>query len=231
MSQPKKILKKSYMKVNLSPSPSSIAHSERGAAHALLGSYARALEDFDVAIAIDPSNAAAHSSRGNILMAAHQLDDALLCYDQAIALDPSDAVPVWNKSCALLKQGDLSGGWQLFESRWSAEQSIRRDFPQPLWLGRESITGKTILLHAEQGLGDTLQFCRYVTRVLELGARVALEVPKPLVRLMQDSFQRPFLAGADRRRRLHSRRRRRLERSRRRLGICRHQDSSSRAAR
>ena len=176
--------------------PSSIAHSERGAAHALLGSYARALEDFDVAIVIDPSNAAAHSSRGNVLMAAHQLDEALLCYDLAIALDPSDAVPVWNKSNALLKQGDLGGGWQLFESRWNAEQSIPRDLPQPLWLGRESIMGKTILLHAEQGLGDTLQFCRYVTRVLELGARVALEVPKPLVRLMQDSFQRPFLAGA-----------------------------------
>ena len=61
----------------------------------------------------------------------------------------------------------------------------KRHFVQPLWLGAEDIAGKTILLHAEQGFGDTLQFCRYVPLVAELGARVILEVPTALHELMR----------------------------------------------
>src|SRR6201999_1002890 len=59
-----------------------------------------------------------------------------------------------------------------------------RDFPQPLWLGEEDIAGKTILLHSEQGFGDTIQFCRYVPLVAARDARVMLEVEDPLCELM-----------------------------------------------
>jgi hypothetical protein len=73
----------------------------------------------------------------------------------------------------------------LYEWRWKVEKQglIKRTFLQPLWLGRENIQNKTILLYAEQGLGDTIQFFRYVKLVKELGARVLLEVPKPLLGL------------------------------------------------
>ena len=65
-------------------------------------------------------------------------------------------------------------------------EGARRPFTQPLWLGTESLAGKTILLHSEQGLGDTIQFCRYAQLVAELGARVLMEVPEPLVGLLKD---------------------------------------------
>jgi hypothetical protein len=82
--------------------------------------------------------------------------------------------------------GDFVRGWRRFEWRWeTADLSpTKRHFVQTQWLGAKDIAGKTILLHAEQGFGDTLQFCRCVPLVAELGARVILEVPKPLRTLM-----------------------------------------------
>jgi Glycosyltransferase family 9 (heptosyltransferase) len=82
--------------------------------------------------------------------------------------------------------GDFARGWQQHECRWETAQlrTAKRHFLQPLWIGADDIAGKTILLHAEQGFGDTLQFCRYVPRVQERGAHVILEVPKPLRELM-----------------------------------------------
>ena len=87
--------------------------------------------------------------------------------------------------CRLLI-GDFARGWQEHEWRWKTAQmkADEPDFPQPLWLGVDDIAGKTILLHAEQGLGDTLQFCRYVPRVVARGARVILWVPNTLRELM-----------------------------------------------
>jgi hypothetical protein len=74
----------------------------------------------------------------------------------------------------------------LYEWRWKREKTAlkQRNFSQPLWLGTEDIVGKTLLLHAEQGLGDTIQFCRYAKLVKALGARVILEVPKALLGLL-----------------------------------------------
>ena len=82
--------------------------------------------------------------------------------------------------------GQFSQGWELYEWRWKKDTftSPKRNFSQPLWLGTKDIAGKTILLHAEQGLGDTIQFCRYAKLVKALGARVILEVPKPLLCLL-----------------------------------------------
>jgi hypothetical protein len=91
--------------------------------------------------------------------------------------------------CHLLL-GNFKDGWQGYEWRWKNESTLRlqskRSFPQPLWLGEQSLIDKTILLHAEQGLGDTIQFCRYVPLVAKMGAKVILEVQRPLLKLLEN---------------------------------------------
>ena len=86
--------------------------------------------------------------------------------------------------------GDFARGWQEYEWRWKLEQrdNGRRDFQQPLWLGGETLEGRTILLHSELGLGDTLLFCRYAKEVAGLGAKVVLEVQPPLLPLLNAPY-------------------------------------------
>jgi hypothetical protein len=112
--------------------------------------------------------------------------EALTSYGRALALNPEAAETHWNESLCLLQMGRLQAGWRKYEWRWERRRIMasRRGFAQPLWLGDFPIAGKTILLHAEQGLGDTLQFCRYAALVSELGAKVILEVQPELLRLM-----------------------------------------------
>jgi hypothetical protein len=115
------------------------------------------------------------------------MEEALASFDRAIAIKPDYAEGYWNKSLGLLLAGDFAQGWELHEWRWKSETTLglqSRNFPQRLWLGTEDIAGKTILLHAEQGLGDTIQFCRYARLVKALGAKVVLEVPKALRSLL-----------------------------------------------
>ena len=111
--------------------------------------------------------------------------EAIASYEQAIAIKPDYASAWWNKAINLLVQGRFAEGWPLYEWRWKGDaRSLLRSFAQPLWLGAESLAGKTILLHAEQGLGDSIQFCRYASQLCAQGARVLLEVPQPLVNLL-----------------------------------------------
>lgn len=147
-----------------------------------------AVESYDKAITLNPGYVKAYSDRGNALMELGQLGAAIESYDKAIAIKPDYANACWNKSLALLLLGQFEKGWDLYESRWNVDafRSPKRGFKQPLWLGRESIAGKTILLHSEQGFGDTIQFCRYVKLVYDLGARVILEVEASLANLLKD---------------------------------------------
>ena len=89
-----------------------------------------------------------------------------------------------------MRGGNFKDGWQGYEWRWKNEElssyKSKRTFAQPLWVGAESLKDKTILLYAEQGLGDTIQFCRYAPLVRELGAKVILEVQRPLVKLLKN---------------------------------------------
>ncbi len=112
--------------------------------------------------------------------------DALACYERALALSPGSAETHWNRALCLLQMGDLAAGFAEYEWRWQRKRIApsRRVFDVPLWLGDAPLEGKTILLHAEQGLGDTLQFCRYAAIVAQQGARVVLEVQPELERLL-----------------------------------------------
>ena len=162
------------------------AHYNRGNALEKLKQLEEALASYDKAIAIKSDFLEAVYNRGIALKKLRRLGEAVTSYDKAIVIRPDFAEAHWNKSVTLLLAGDFEQGLKLFEWRWEVEDSgsPKRNFPQPLWLGVEDIAGKTILLHAEQGLGDTIQFCRYAKMVKSLGARVVLEVPSSLSGLL-----------------------------------------------
>lgn len=162
------------------------AHNNRGVALESLNRSHEALQCFDRAILIDPDYARAYYNRGVSLESLGRLYDAIENYDFAIKLNLEDIDSYFNKSLVLLTLGDFCLGWSLYESRWSKEDFAekKRNYNKPLWIGQHSILNKTILLHAEQGLGDTIQFCRYVPMFAELGAEVVLEVPCHLTSLL-----------------------------------------------
>jgi tetratricopeptide (TPR) repeat protein len=168
------------------------AFNNRGIALQELKRFEWALASYDKALALKPDYAEAFYNRGNILRELQRPDDALANYDKAIAYKSDYVEAHWNEALLRLLTGDFSRGWAKYEWRWRNESLAlsTRNFSQPLWLGAEAIDGKTILLHSEQGLGDTIQFCRYVPLVAARGARVILEVERPLHEIMTN------LAGA-----------------------------------
>jgi tetratricopeptide (TPR) repeat protein len=119
----------------------------------------------------------------------NRFDDALAAYARVLDLDPNNGEAHWNRSQLLLTLGDFRRGWQEYEWRWQCEpqKSARRHFPVPEWNGDDP-TGRTILVHAEQGLGDTIQFCRYVPLLAARGARVLFLCP-PELRTLMSSLQ------------------------------------------
>ena len=163
------------------------AHVNRAIALHQLARPAEALVECDRALALQPGHAEAHFNRGNALRELHRHADAVAAYEKAIAANPKHASAHWNLADCRLLLGDFAGGWSEYEWRWKlpARAGARREFAQPLWLGAQPLQGMTILLHAELGLGDTLQFCRYAPRVAALGAEVVLEVQAALVPLLE----------------------------------------------
>ncbi len=154
------------------------AYTNRGNVLAELGQFDAALASYDRAIVLKPGDPDAHSNRGTLFHRVNQIDAALASYDQAIEVDAGFADGRVNRSMASLLIGDYASGWLDLEWR------EKRRFAQPQWLGEQSIEGKTVLLHSEQGLGDTLQFCRYAHLVAGLGAKVILQVQEPLASLL-----------------------------------------------
>jgi tetratricopeptide (TPR) repeat protein len=162
------------------------ALSNRGVTLHRLGRLDEALANYDRALAQKPDYVDALVNRGVTLHGLKRFDEALASYDRAIALRPDHADAHFFGSMSRLLTGDLGRGW--IEYEWRRKDTStgpsRRDFPQPLWLGGNESAGKTILLHSEQGFGDTIQFCRYVPQVAARGARVILEVEEPLQGLL-----------------------------------------------
>ena len=132
---------------------------------------------------IAPNYAEAHYNLGWVIQGS-DLETAIACYSRAIELDPNHTRARWNRGLALLLLGRYQEGFADYEWRWQREKTPPRLFPQPLWDG-SNLEGRTILLHAEQGLGDTIHFIRYAPIVQARGGHVVVECYQSLVRLLQ----------------------------------------------
>ncbi|MFZ2267940.1 MAG: tetratricopeptide repeat-containing glycosyltransferase family protein [Azonexus sp.] len=162
------------------------AHFNRGVVLQDLRRYEEAVLSYDQAILAKGDYADAYANKGCVLRELGAYDAALECHRQALAINPQHVEARFNSALLLLLLGDFSAGWALYESRWetTALRASSRGFQQPLWDGRLSLSGKTILLHAEQGFGDTVQFCRYLGMVRALAGQVIIEVQASLVGLL-----------------------------------------------
>lgn len=160
--------------------------------HNNLGELLRQSDDLEPAIACfreaircEPGLAEAHYNLGLSLRGLNRVAESIVAYRRAIEIKPQDPDFHFYLAIALLLSGNLQVGFEEYEWRWKcrSHQSPRWDYPQRQWRGEE-IGGKTILLHAEQGFGDTLQFCRYVPLVVQRGANVVLQVQAGLEGLL-----------------------------------------------
>lgn len=145
--------------------------------------FVEAVEAFEHAEAL--GSRAAASNRGNSLLDLGRTVESLRAHETAVERDPTHPGAIYNLALTRLRLGDWEQGWPGYEARWRFREVHRspRVFSQPRWQG-ETLEGRRILLHAEQGLGDTIQFCRYATLVEARGGVVILQVQEPAERLM-----------------------------------------------
>jgi tetratricopeptide (TPR) repeat protein len=144
----------------------------------------------DEATQIDQNYAAAYCNKGLVLKGLHQFDESYENHLKAVQLDAESGVFHWNLGLLLLLKGNLNQGFKEYEWRWKNPQSSlaagKREFIEPLWLGDQHLKNKTILIYCEQGLGDTIQFSRYVPLFNQLECTVILEVQASLVSLFKN---------------------------------------------
>jgi tetratricopeptide (TPR) repeat protein len=143
-----------------------------------------ALASSDAALAIEPASASALTNRGIALVALDRLDDALASFDRALALQPDFAACRLNRAFLLLMLGRFAEGWREYEWRRQQPSWSERKFPAPEWRG-EDLTGKRLLLHAEQALGNTISFARFAPLLARRGASVVLNAQRPLATLLR----------------------------------------------
>ncbi len=161
-----------------------------GVAHGEQGSIGPAIDCFREALRCNPHHADVHNNLGSAYLDQGLFTEAEKYYRQALASDPSNAAARYNDGCLRLLRGDFAGGWPGYEQRWLQPDIVRRSFLKARWDGSR-LNGKTILVYAEQGLGDTLHFLRYLPMVKRCGGKVVFECQSALYKLLTG------LAGVD----------------------------------
>jgi Tfp pilus assembly protein PilF len=157
-----------------------------GSAYLALGIHEEAKNYFDQALAIDPQMVAVHVNKGLVEHSLMNLEAALDCFNTALFIDPKNIDAQWNKSHVLLTLGRYEEGFTLYETRWHHPQVAlkKRNFDSKLWLGQKPLSGKTILLFAEGGFGDTIQFIRYA-KLFALDVKLIIQCQVPLIELVK----------------------------------------------
>ena len=147
--------------------------------------YDLAIENYLLGIKLNSASTEAYLNLGNAFYEKKEILESINCFNKSIAINAENKQAYFNKSMAELLLGNYEEGWKLYEYRWLANESMaKREFKKPIWLGEENLKGKSIFIHTEQGLGDTIQFCRYIDELKNSGAKIIMEAPKQLINLM-----------------------------------------------
>lgn len=142
-----------------------------------------ALQRYGQVVARQPGHVDSLTNRANTLLLLNRVDEALADYQAVLALEPEHAEANWNRALLWLQKGDWERGWPAYEWRFRQKEHIPKQFDRPRWMG-EPLEGRTILVHAEQGLGDTIQFARFLKPLRRLGGRVIFETQPRLKTLL-----------------------------------------------
>ena len=173
------------------------AVNNRGAVLLRMFRPTEALTDFAYAIQLNPNYADAHTNAGITQRGLERYDDAVRSLDRALSMKPDDVTALWTQAVVKLAKGDFRAGLPLYESRLRRDPTgqSQRTIDAPRWSGAEPLQGKILFVHAEQGLGDTLQFCRYIPVLEAMGASVVFEVQPVLKRLLGSLGMRGNMIG------------------------------------
>jgi len=171
-----------YQAIHLQPD-FAMAHNNLGNVYRAQGKGVEAAECYRHAMRLQPDYFEAHGNLGVVLQEQGKLEEARACYEKALRLNPEHAETHLNQGMLWLTLGKWAEGWSEFEWRWRTKDMPGYGFRQPRWDG-SALEGRTILLYAEQGLGDTVQFIRYLPLVKQRGGKVIVECQAPLVRLL-----------------------------------------------
>ncbi|MHC4269735.1 MAG: tetratricopeptide repeat protein, partial [Planctomycetota bacterium] len=161
------------------------AYNNLGITLQSLNQLDEAVASYNRAIELKPDYAEAYNNLGITLQSLNQLDKALTSYNRAIELKRDYAEARFNKSLILLLKGNFKDGWQEYEWRLRTKDHVFKAFQQPMW-DSSPLNGKTILVHTEQGLGDSIQFIRYIPMVKKQGGRVIVECQQSLCSLFRN---------------------------------------------
>jgi tetratricopeptide (TPR) repeat protein len=161
----------------------------RGNVLNVLKRFEPALAAFARALALQANLAEAWLGRGNVLLELKRVEEALACYDRAIAIKPDFATAYFNRGRGRLLLGRYEGGWQDYEWRWQARDflSKRPELKISGWQG-ENLRGRHLLVYSEQGLGDIIQFVRYLPLLLQRGYKITFLTSEKLARLIRHSI-------------------------------------------
>ena len=162
------------------------AYSNKGNILQELHRHEEAIKWYDKAIQLQPNYAEAYSNKGNALEWLRRHNEAMENFDRATAINPEYIDAYWHKSLNQLSSGNYELGWQNYEARWTKANPVQFQYSEiPRLQSLEQAEGKNILIWAEQGLGDTFQFCRYIKPLSEVGAKVTFVIPRALAKVLQ----------------------------------------------
>lgn len=173
-----------------------VSFDSLGSIYKIWGRFDDALACLNRALELNPDSHSALNNRATVLEELSRYDEALADYERAALLQPNDVAARWNQAYLFLRQGMLERGWEAYRLRVASRQVLVR-FPFPEWEG-EPLEGKTLLVYAEQGLGDEIMFASCFAEVIARAGRCIIECAPRLAALFQRSFPRATVVGGDR---------------------------------
>jgi len=174
-----------------------VSYDFLGSIYKIWGRFDEALANLDRAVSLNPDAYSSHNNRGAVLEELGRYEEALRDYQRAAEIAPHEHDARWNQAFLFLRQGILDRGWEAHELRLAREGQVSVRFPFPQWQG-ESLAGKTLLVYAEQGLGDEIMFASCIPDVIAMAGHCIIECEPRLAPLFRRSFPTATVIGGDR---------------------------------